>query len=384
MTASTDRGRKGLLLAATILGGVGVAVAAGRLPEERFWTNWVYWFVVLFTVGIGSLFVVALQHLVSARWSVPIRRVPERLATLLLPVVPVGLTALLAVRVLYPGAKPEALQNKVLAGKALWLGLPFVSVRTALVLALSVIALLVLVRGSLKQDQSKDPRFNLRARRFAPGFMVLFAFLVTLVAFDWISALTPEWYSDIFGVYLFAGSFLAALASTSVAVAHLKKRERLAAVRRDHLYNVGGFTFAFTVFWSYIAFAQYMLMWYANLPEEVEYYHERLHGGWHTLTVILAVVHFVVPFFALLTRDSKGDLRRLLAVGLLMLGAHLLDMYWLIFPALGHGPVCSWPEVSFALFFGGGALLWLRRAFGAGEDMPVGDPFLQEGLEFRL
>ena len=152
----------------------------------------------------------------------------------------------------------------------------------------------------------------------------------------------------------------------------------------DHLYNVGGFMFAFTVFWSYIGFAQYMLMWYANLPEEVEWYHARLEGGWYTLTVALAVLHFLVPFFALLTRDSKGDIRRLLPVGLLMLGAHLLDMYWLIFPALEGGPVFSWPELSFALLFIGGSLLWLRRAFSVGEDMPVGDPLLQEGLEFRL
>jgi hypothetical protein len=384
MTASTDSRAKRLLMIAATLGGVGVIVSATRLPEQRFWTNWVYWFVVLFSIGIGCLFVVALEHLVSARWSVPLRRVPERLSTLLLPVVPIGLTALLAVRALYPGARPEALHDKVLAGKAFWLSLPFVSLRTALVLAVSLVSFLVLVRGSFRQDKSKDPTFNLRARRFAPGFMVLFAFLVTLVAFDWISALTPAWYSDIFGVYLFAGSFLAALASTAIAVAHLQKRARLVAVRRDHLYNVGGFTFAFTVFWSYIAFAQYMLMWYANLPEEVEYYHVRLHGGWHSVTIVLAVVHFLVPFFALLTRDSKGDIRRLFAVGLLMLGAHLLDVYWLIFPALGHGPVFSWPEVSFALFFGGATLLWLGRVFSAGEDMPVGDPFLREGLEFRL
>jgi hypothetical protein len=384
MATRTGSSGRGLLVAATVLGGGGVALAAARLPEERFWTNWVYWFVVLFTVGIGSLFIVALQHLVSARWSIPVRRVPERLATLLLPVIPVGLTALLAVRVLYPGAKPEALHNKVLAGKAFWLGLPFVSVRTAIVLAVSAMSLLILVRGSLRQDKSKDPRFSLRARRFAPGFMVLFAFLVTLVAFDWISALTPEWYSDIFGVYLFAGSFLSALAATAIAVGLLKKQQRLTEVRPDHLYNVGGFMFAFTVFWSYIGFAQYMLMWYANLPEEVEWYHARLEGGWYTLTVALAVLHFVVPFFALLTRDSKGDIRRLLPVGLLMLGAHLLDMYWLIFPALEGGPVFSWPELSFALLFIGGSLLWLQRAFSVGEDMPVGDPLLQEGLEFRL
>jgi hypothetical protein len=373
-----------LLAMAAILGAVGVVVAYLQIDQERFWVNWIFWFVVLFTVGIGSLFVVALQHLVGARWSVPIRRVPERLATLLLPATPVALIGLLAVRVLYPGAKPEALQNKFLAGKVFWLDLPFFSARTIAVMVVALISLAILVRGSLLQDTSKDPAFTVRARRFAPLFMVLFAFGVTIIAFDWIGGLVPEWYSDIFGVYLFAGAFLSALASSTLAILKLQSERRLEGVRRDHLYNLGTFMFAFTVFWSYIAFAQYMLMWYADLPEEVHWYHERLHGTWHVLTVILAVTHFVIPFFALSTRDAKSNPSRLTKVALLILGAHLLDLYWLIFPILSHGPHFSWPEVSFALLFLAGSLLWIRKAFSWGEDMPIGDPFLREGLEFRL
>lgn len=373
-----------ILLGMTGLGALGVALSFIRNSHERFWVNWIYWFVVLFTLGIGSLFIVALQHLVSARWSIPIRRVPERLATLLLPVIPVALIGLMAVRVLYPGAQPEALHDHVLAGKVWWLDLPMFSLRTVLVLVAATLSLGVLVRGSLRQDKTKDPGFTVRARKFAPGFMLVFAFLVTIVAFDWISGLTPDWYSDIFGVYLFAGSFLSALAASSLSVVLLKRGNRLVEVKPDHLYNLGGFTFAFTVFWSYIGFAQYMLMWYANLPEEVHWYHQRLHGGWHTVTVVLAVLHFIVPFFALSTRDAKSDPKRLAVVALIMLGAHLLDLYWLIFPVLGEGPSFTWTELSFALFFLGVGLLWLRQAFTWGDDMPVGDPFLREGLEFRL
>jgi hypothetical protein len=372
------------LVAATLLGTLGVCVSYVMTSRERFWVNWVYWFVFLFTVAFGNLFIVALQHLVSARWSIPIRRVPERLATLLLPVAPLAIGALFAVRVIYPGARPEAYENKVLAGKAFWLGLPFFSARAVVVVVLSLLALSLLVRGSIRQDKTHDPKFSLRARRFSPLFMLLFAFSITIVAFDWIGGLAPEWYSDILGVYLFAGSFLSALASTSLAILYLNARQRLSGLRRDHLYNLGTFTFAFTVFWSYIAFAQYMLMWYANLPEEVVWYHERLHGGWRLVTIALALIHFFVPFFALSTRDAKSNPRRLLWVALLMLGAHLLDLYWLVFPALGRKPLFAWPELSFALSFLGGGLLWVRKVFGWGEDMPVGDPLLREGLEFRL
>jgi len=385
MTATTATPKTPrLLLGLTALGAVGVFASYAKAGPERFWANWIIWFLFLFTLALGALFMVAIEHLVAARWSVPIRRLPERLSTVLLPVVPVGLIALGAVPVLFPGARPEALQNKLLAGKALWLSLPFFSLRTVVCLALCLLALAVLVRGSLRQDQTKDPAFNVRARRFAPAFMGIFALVITVAAFDWISGLTPEWYSDIFGVYLFAGGFLAALAGTLLILGHLQGQGRLAEVRRDHRYNLGAFLFAFTVFWSYIGFAQYMLMWYANLPDEVVWYQVRLQGGWHAVTFALAVLHFVIPFFALVTREAKGDPRRLRWVALLMLAAHALDLYWLVFPVLGKGVLCSWPELSFGLFFVGGAVLWVRRALSWGADMPIGDPFLQKGLEFRL
>ncbi len=373
-----------LLLGAVALGALGVLgtyVAAGH---ERFWANWVLWFVLMFTLGLGSLFIVALEHLVSARWSVPVRRIPERVATLLLPAIPVGLIALFALPVLYPGTRPEAAQHHILAGKAFWLSVPFFSVRTLVAFALCVLGLTVLVGGSLKQDATKDPAFNVRARKFAPAFMAIFALVITLIAFDWISGLTPEWYSDIFGVYVFAGAFLSGLAATTLSVLYLQSQDRLEGVKGDHLYNLGAFLFAFTVFWSYIGFAQYMLMWYANFPDEVIYYKVRLAGSWRVITIALASLHFILPFFALVTRDAKKDPRRLRRVACLMLFAHVLDMYWLIFPALGAKPYFSWPEFSFALFFLGGILLWLRGAMEKGEDMPIGDPFLREGLEFRL
>jgi hypothetical protein len=373
-----------LIWGATALGALGVAATYAAAGPERFWANWILWFVLMFTLGLGSLFIVALEHLVSARWSVPIRRIPERLATLLLPAIPVGLIALGAIPVLYPGARPEAAHHPILAGKAFWLSLPFFSVRTLIAFGLCLLGLAMLVGGSLKQDGTRDPAFNIRARKFAPAFMAIFALVITLIAFDWISGLTPEWYSDIFGVYVFAGAFLSGLAATALSVLYLQDRNRLEGVKGDHLYNLGAFLFGFTVFWSYIGFAQYMLMWYANLPDEVIYYKVRLAGAWRAITISLAFLHFILPFFALVTRDSKKDPRRMRRVACLMLGAHVLDMYWLIFPALGAKPLFSWPELSFALFFIGGILLWVRGAMQKGEDMPVGDPFLREGLEFRL
>jgi hypothetical protein len=350
----------------------------------RFWANWILWFLALATTALGCLFLVALEHLVGARWSVPVRRVPERLATLLVPTVAVAAAAVGALARLYPGARAAARLDPALAGKAAWLGLPAVVLRTGIALALVLAALALLVRGSLRQDRTRDPAFTVRARRLAPAAVAAFAAMVTVLAFDWISALYPAWYSDIFSVYLFAGSFMAGLAATILALLHLQGRGRLGAVGPDHRYNLGGLLFAFTVFWSYLGFSQYLLMWYGNLPGEVVWYKVRLAGPWHAVTVALAVMHFAIPFFALVTRAAKMDPKRLRAVAWVVLAAHLLDLYWMVFPALGPGTPASWPELAFAAAFLGGALLWVRRAFGWGEDLPVGDPFLAQGLEFRL
>lgn len=376
--------RTNLLPVLGAAGLAGMAASYGAAGPARFWANWILWFLFLATVALGCLFLVALEHLVGARWSVPIRRLPERLATLLLPVAALAGVALGAARTLFPGARPQALHDPALAGKAAWLSLRWLALRTGAGLGLALLVLAVLVLGSLRQDRTRAPGFTARARRFAPAAMAVYAVVITLLAFDWISGLTPDWYSDIFGVYLFAGSFMAGLAATTLAVLHLQDRGRLPEIRPDHLYNLGGFLFGFTVFWAYIGFSQYLLMWYGNLPAEAAWYRARFQGGWHGATIALALLHFVIPFFALVTRAAKSDPGRLRRVSLLILAAHLLDLYWLVFPALGRGFLPGWPELGFALCFLAGSLLWVRRSFRWGADMPVGDPFLPQGLAFRL
>lgn len=366
------------------LGFGGVVVSYLTVDAERFWTNWLFWYLFLLTIGLGALFIVAIEHLVNARWSVPVRRSSERLSGLVLFAAPIAVLALFSIPVLYPWASEEGLQSKFVAGKAPWLNVRFFVIRVLVCVGLWALSYRILVGGSLRQDVTRDPQISVRLRRFAPLFMVIFAITVTLVAFDWVSSLEPEWYSDIFGVYVFAGCFLAGLAATTLVVLHLMKRGRLPGIRFDHLYNLGGFLFAFTVFWSYIGFAQYMLIWYANLPEEVLWYQRRIEGPWLGVALALALFHFFIPFFALVTRDSKGDPTRLRWVAALVLVAHALDLYWLVFPVVSKTPPLGWPELFFAFFFVPAALLWIRRAMRKGADLPVGDPFLKEGLEFRL
>lgn len=377
--------KTGMVLTAGCLIGIAGAIATFFVSgRERFWINWIVWFLFLLTTGLGCLFIVALEHVVGARWSVPLRRVPERLSGLAILMIPVSLIALFSLPDLYPWTDPVVRENPLVGGKAIWLNVPFFALRVVLCAVLWALSYRLFVGGSIRQDKLGDPRYNLRVRRFAPVFMALFGITLTVVAFDWISSLDPIWYSDIFGVYLFAGTFLAGLSLTSLAVLYLKGKGRLLEVTSDHIYNLGGFLFAFIVFWSYIGFAQYLLMWYANIPEEVSWYKVRLEGGWGVVLLAMAVLHFLVPFFILVARGAKSDPRFLASAAALVLCSHLLDLYWMIFPAVHGGSDFGWQELSFAALFVSAGLLWIRRSMAHGADMPVGDPMLREGLEFRL
>lgn len=365
-----------LLLTAVLVGLPGVAAAAWLQPA-RFWASLVVWLVFLQTLALGSLFLPALERLVRARWSVPLRRVPERTGTLLAPVAVLALAALGALPRLYPGWPAGG-------AKGAWLSPAWFAARTALAALLGLLAVAVLVGGSLRLDRTRDPRLETRLRVFAPVYMAIFALVASLAAFDWVGGLTPAWYSDLLGVYLGIGGILAGLAATTLGVLGLRGRGRLPGVRPDHLYSLGGLLFAFTAFWAYLAYSQYLLMWYGNLPDEAGWYQLRLGPGWRQVTYALAAVRFLVPFAALLPRAAKADPARLRWVAGVVLAGHLLDLHWLVGPALGRGVTLGWPEAAFLLAFGGGAGLWCRALERLGADQPIGDPALPDALEFRL
>ncbi len=375
--------RRGLW-ALSALGGVGVVAAYFLAGGPRFWANWILWFVIMACVALGALFLVALQHLTGAMWSVPLRRAPERIAVLTPWLVPVGLIALFALPVVFSWTQPGADSITPIVLKSHWLNYPFFIIRLVVCLALWVLSYLLLVKRSTRQDRTKDPMITVKLRRFSPVFMVILALTLTSFAFDWVSSLEAAWYSDIFGVYLFAGAVTSSIAAATLAVIYLLRRGRLPGVTEDHLYNLGGLLFGFTIFWAYIAFSQYLLQWYADLPEEVFWFHQRTSGAMTFVFALLGIGHFFVPFLALMSRDDKKSWKRLRWVSLWVIFMEFVDVFWLISPILGKGIHLGWPELAFATFFVAGGLLVLERGMSMGEDMPVGDPFLADGLEFHL
>lgn len=374
----------GLLWALLIAGAAGVGGTYLVAGPERFWINWLIWFVILVCMSLGALFIVALQHITGATWSVPLRRVPERLAALTLWVVPVALVALFSLPVLFSWTQPGAMADPAIAMKSSWLNYPFFIGRLVVCVALWVWSYRILVMGSVRQDQTRDPAATVKLRRYAPIFMILLALTLTAFSFDWVSSLEASWYSDIFGVYLFAGAVTSSIAATLLLVIYLRRRGRLAGVTPDHLYNLGGLLFGFTIFWGYIAFSQYLLQWYADLPSEVFWFRQRTTGGFEGVFILLGIGHFFVPFLALISRRDKMNVNRLQWVSLWVLFMEVVDVFWLVAPVQGRGLRLGWPEAAFTAFFVAGGLLVVGRALRMGADTPVGDPFLTDGLHFHL
>lgn len=336
-------------------------------------------------VSVGALFFVALQHATNARWSVALRRVAEALASL----VPYAGAALFAVVVFNGHMYPW--RHETLDGfKGFWLSWPFFLARVALYIIVWGFFARKLVSLSLTQTRENAPAKTLASVRWSVAFLPLFALTYWLASFDLIMSLEPEWYSTIFGVYVFSGSFTAALAAIILLTTWLLRwgprgNGPLAGfVNDNHLHDLGKLLFAFCTFWAYIWFSQFMLIWYANLPEEAEYFVRRLEGFGEPLFILNLFLNWVVPFLALLPRASKRHPAVLRNVALVVLGGHVLDLVLMVVPAVaGHA---SLPSLWQILPMLAAVLLLLSQALRLLQREPAlcwADPFLPQSLHHR-
>jgi hypothetical protein len=369
--------------------GTALSLLAFFVDQERAIFNYLVTYMMIVSIGLGSLFLIGLEYIAGADWSTPIRRVPEFFA-MLLPVLFVLVIPILVFNHdLFHWAHKEAVaDDKILQGKAPYLNVTFFIVRTFVFIGLWSLFYWVMTRNSRKQDETKDQTLTKKNIRLGAVFIPVFALSITFTAIDLMMSLEPHWFSTIYGVYYFAGTVVASLAAITIAVILLKEKGYFGSwMTNDHLFSLGALLFAFVNFWAYIAFSQFMLIWYADLPEETFWYLIRWEGGWVFISILLIVVHFFVPYFALLTQPSKMNPKVLKFIAVWLLFAHLLDMFWLIMPNMGsmkNGYVFNWIDLVFPI--AGTGLVILVFAFAAKKAnlIPVGDPKLKRGIDFHL
>ena len=368
-----------------LLGGLVILAAAYGVDGRRAAFDNVILFLFVASLAVGGIFLVALEYISGAVWSVPFRRINEAMGTLT-PILPIlALPMFLHMHDLFHWTHAESVAaDHILQAKSPYLNVSFFVARFAVVIAVWLLFLVLFTRNSRKQDVTKDQALTTWNVRLSALFLPLFAVTLTVTAVDWAMSLEPHWFSTIFGVYYFSGTVLAAVSATTLAVVYLMESGHLTGLKRDHLYSLGALQFAFINFWAYIAFSQFMLIWYANIPEETYWFMARWKNGWEVVSVLMVVVHFAVPYFMLLSQDSKMDPRKLKAMSYWILGAHLLDLYWLVMPTYSDTVTVGWTELGIPLTAAGLMILALAFSMRRVSLVPVGDPKLERAMKFRL
>lgn len=395
------RASAGALPIAFLGGGVlclAVALAWGLAADrQQFAHSWLWGFMYCFTICAGSLFWILLHHAVDANWSVVVRRLFENVASLFPYLAVLFVPLLFCLPELYRWLTLDARADHALAHKSSYLNKDFLLFRLGFYFLYFTFAALLFKTKSVMQDASGDPRLSLSMRRWANGLMLPFAISITFVGFDLLMALDHTWYSTMWGVYIFAGSALSSMA-LAILLAHLLRGagyfKGVLTVEHNHI--MGKLLFAFTVFWAYIGFSQYMLIYYSNIPEETVFFLRRNTGSWFYLSLFLIIGHFILPFLLILTQPAKREGRRLLFAACWLLFMHAVDMFWIIAPSLqshrdfvagGYGDTTGFAihplDILCLLGFVGVLAALFLRAIDKQDLFPSRDPRLMESIALK-
>ncbi|GAO02020.1 hypothetical protein [Anaeromyxobacter sp. PSR-1] len=379
MTMAAAVGAAGLVVTA-----LGAVVGDPRRVLYAYLVAFVYWL----GLALGALLLLGALHASNARWPVVLRRFLEHLPAVIPLFVVLFVPILLGRGHLFPWVDPHGLEGEVLHAvehKKPWLNVPFFVVRAAIYFACWILVAHLLRAWSLRQDAVGGHDLTRRQRALGAGSLPFVALTLTFAAFDWMMSLDPRFFSTIFGVYWFAGSFVGAFAVVIIAAnaTRVDPNQFGAHMNTEHFHALGKFLLAFTAFWAYVAFSQFMLIWIANVPEEVPWYILRIEGGWKAVGVFLALFHFLVPFFLLMNRAITRVPGRLAKVAAWILFVHWIDLYWLVMPHLDPGgPRPSLWDLSAFVGVGGVTVAFALVRMRGTVAVPVRDPYLEDSLRY--
>jgi len=355
-----------------VLGAVACAILGAGNPKQFFF-SWLVAFLFFLSLALGALFFVLIHYATQGGWGIVVRRIGETIFVTVPVMAALFVPVLFGLHDLYSWSVPGAADHDaLLRWKEPYLNVPFFLIRAALYFGLWSFIALIYFRGSRGQDATGDAAVSVRLRRFAGPAIIVLALTTAFASIDWIMSLTPHWYSTIFGVYFFAGSFVGFFALLSVVAVAMRRAGLLdTVISAEHLHDIGKLLFAFMVFWTYIGFSQ---IWYKA----------RMEGSWMTVSLFLMAGHFVVPFFYLMGRPVKRNGATLAVGGAWLLAMHFVDLYWQVMPTLhpdGFSP--SLLDVAALVAVGGcfvAAASWLMRRQAL---VPLRDPRLAESLAFE-
>jgi hypothetical protein len=369
-----------------------IALVYGFVTDvHRTWASLLMNNFYVMAIALAGTFFIAFNTVAQASWAVVLRRVPEAMGTYILPA---GVFMLLIFAFghhdLYHWTHAELYKkgsehfDPILYGKQWYLNIPFFVVRMIAYFAVWVIFTRILRKESLLQDTDGDLKHYKKSFRMGAAFLVLFGISSSMSAWDFIMSIDSHWFSTLFGWYVFIGLFVTGLTVMAMLVVYLKSQGYLEYVNDSHIHDLGKYMFAFSIFWSYLWFAQFMLIWYANLPEEVTYYIAR-QDHYRCLFLANVAINFTVPFLLFMTRDAKRKKAMLLIGGTIMLIGHWIDVYLMVTPGVmgSHGHI-GFIEVGMLAGFAGVFLFMVFNAMSKAPMTPLKHPMLEESKHFEL
>ena len=383
-----DRGRRLFLggLAAGALGMAGVAVGILVEPRQTMF-SYLTAFAYCLSLALGALAWTLAFQASNSHWIVVVRRFLEvqaanvpLFALLFIPIV-------IGMKHLYPWIAPDPARGahfiELMKHKEKYLNIPFFLIRAAFFFAYWGVVGNLLLSWSRKQDQTRSLFLTVRMRRLGAGALPLFGLTLTFAAFDWLMGLDPEWYSTIFGVYYFAGGFVAAMAVLIITVTLCDRAGLLPGlVTRSHYHSMGKLLFAFLCFWASIGFSQLLIIWIANKPDEIGYFKMRFDQGYRPVFYFIILLHFVAPFLILLSKKLKQKPVLLSIMAAWVLVVHWVDLYWMVMPYKGPGFLVHWQDAAALLGTGGFAVALSVYRLRGSMPAPVGDPYFEESTRY--
>jgi hypothetical protein len=371
-----------LLLGLGALVGLALCLIGALVSPIQFSYSWLFAFIYFFTLCCGCLFWIIVHHATDAEWTVVVRRQLENMALLILTLAIFALPILLLRHQLFEWTNIAPGHEEALDSKRSYLNVPFFAFRALLYFVLLGGVAFFLWRFSVAQDRDGNPWFTVQMRKLAFAGLPIFGLSLTFAAFDWLMSLNFRWFSTMWGPYIFAGAAGASMSLLVLVITALRRAGYLRnVITLEHYHIMGKWMLAFSIFWAYIGFSQYMLYWYANIPEETQYYIVRNTESWWPLSLLLVFGRFFGPFAILLLRSIKKQPHRLCMVAGWILFMQLLDMYLIVLPSLhGTGVHLSIWDLLCPIAIGCSLAFIYLRVVGKTSLFPLRDPRLVESL----
>jgi hypothetical protein len=356
------------------------------ISPAQFFQSYLMAFLLVLGVTLGCLALGMIHQLSGGAWGVVTRRLFGAASRVLPVITLMFLPILFGIHQLFEWSHADVVANDpILQRKQPYLNTPFFIVRAAVYFAVWNALAYFLNKWSLEQDRTGDPRIARRMQMLSGGGLVAYVVTITFASFDWIMSLDPHWFSTIYGVLIMGGQGLTALAFLIIVLTWLSRRPPFDMILvPGHFHDLGNLMLAFVMLWAYFSFSQYLIIYSANLPEEITWYTNRLFTGWRAIGLLLVVFHFAVPFLVLLSRRVKRVPETLAKVAAAVLVARLIDLFWLTAPEFHEGFALSWLDIVLPLSL---AAIWLGCFFQQLRGrpvLPIHDPQFHETVGHRI